>query len=94
MKDATLNIRLEPTLKQHGAEVLRREGVTVTEAVRALYEYMEANQKLPDDLFPAASAGQSLADRRRSLMRSMIGVLPADVSLAAAKEARFARRGL
>ena len=48
MKDATLNIRLEPTLKQHGAAVLQREGLTVTEAVRALYEYMDEHQEFPD----------------------------------------------
>ena len=94
MKDATLNIRLEPALKQHGMEVLQRQNVTVTEAVRALFRYMEANQKLPDELLIASNTNQSLIDRRRKLMKSMIGILPADASLAEAKEARFARHGL
>ena len=94
MADATLNIRLDQALKQHGSEVLQREGVTVTQAVRALYKYMEANQKLPDILFPEAEQAQSVANKRRDLMRSMVGILPADASLAQAKEARLARRGL
>ena len=93
-KDATLNIRLEPTLKQHGAEVLQREGLTVTEAVRALYLYLEANQKFPDELRNANHDQQSRADRRRELMHSMVGILPADASIAEAKETRLAHHGL
>ena len=89
-----MNIRLEPALKQHGVEVLRREGFTVTEAVRALFRYMEINQKLPDDLCTTADVEQSRADCRRNLMCSMVGILPADASLLEAREARLARHGL
>ena len=94
MKDATLNIRLEPTLKQHGAAVLQREGLTVTEAVRALYEYMDEHQEFPDVLRADSQAKQRKANRRRDLMRSMVGILPADTTLAQAREARLARHGL
>ena len=94
MKEATLNIRLDATLKQHGAEVLNKEGLTVTEAVRALYEYMEEHQTLPEGLLAARNSRQSKAKSRRKLMRSLVGILPADVTLAEAKEARLARHGL
>ncbi|MFQ8869067.1 MAG: type II toxin-antitoxin system RelB/DinJ family antitoxin, partial [Eggerthella lenta] len=45
---ATLNVRLPEDLKDRGAQVLRREGVSVSDAVRGLYEYMEKEQRLPE----------------------------------------------
>ena len=89
---ATLNIRLPETLKQHGYEVLRRSGVSPSDAVRQLFEYLEREQKLPADIFD--SADDSSADHRRNLLKSLVGIVPADYSLAEARQDRLAARGM
>ena len=91
---ATLNVRLSPTLKQHGLEVLEQAGVSVTEAVRALFEYLEENRELPECLQAGADKDNNVFERRRATMLQMIGILPPDASLAQAREARLARHGL
>ena len=95
MKDAMLNVRLDPTLKQHGIKVLEREGVSVTETVRRLFLYLDEHQTLPPELFDAEnSASDDPFDQRRTLMRSMVGILPMSANLADAREARLAKHGL
>ena len=89
---ATLNVRLPETLKTRGNAVLEKEGLSVSDAVRSLYEYMEREQEFPDVL--RAHPAEDLFARRRELMRSMIGILPADITLDEAREARFARKGM
>ena len=49
-KAAQINIRMEPSLKEAGDTVLDRLGVTPSEAVRALYEYLVSEQDLPEGL--------------------------------------------
>ena len=89
---ATLNVRLPETLKTRGNAVLEKEGLSVSDAVRSLYEYMEREQAYPDAL--RARPAEDLFAKRRELMRSMIGILPADITLEEAREARFARKGM
>ncbi|RDB73296.1 hypothetical protein C1875_00105 [Eggerthella lenta] len=73
---ATLNVRLPEDLKDRGAQVLRREGVSVSDAVRGLYEYMEKEQRLPEFIKPAnEDARRSAVERKRSTLRDMAGVL-------------------
>ena len=73
---ATLNVRLPEDLKDRGAQVLRREGVSVSDAVRGLYEYMEKEQRLPEFINPAnEDARRSAVERKRSTLRDMAGVL-------------------
>lgn len=74
-QNATLNARLPMSLKQHGCEVLEREGVGVSEVIRALFEYLECNQKIPEEL--AGCAGMSeLKETKRASLRSIAGAAP------------------
>ena len=68
--DIMLNVRMNPTLKDHGCAVLDRHGVSVSTFIRTAFEYLEKNQQLPPELFAASeSAGQA----RRKLLRSAAG---------------------
>ena len=87
----TLNVRLPETLKQHGCEVLDRQGVSTSEAVRALFTYLEREQELPSQLFAVASPP---ADPRRNLMREMVGIIPQGYSLEDARADRLAAHGM
>lgn len=49
-KSAQLNIRMEPSLKAAGDIVLEREGISPSEAVRLLYEYLVRKKQLPREL--------------------------------------------
>lgn len=74
--NATLNVRLPEALKARGAAVLDREGLSVSDAVRSLYEYMDKEQRFPKVL--RAQSSDDAFQHRRELMQSMIGTLPAD----------------
>lgn len=91
-QQATLNIRLPETLKQHGCEVLERRGVSTSDAVRRLFEYLEHEQDLPSQLFGEPASPEH--DTRRTLMQSLIGILPQDYSLEDARRDRLAARGV
>ena len=43
-----LNVRMNSELKNRGAQVLKRYDLSVTDYVRACFEYLERNQTLPD----------------------------------------------
>ena len=92
MQQSTLNIRLNEPLKRHGMEVLDKEGLGVSEAVRSLFEYLEREQKLPSEVF--GSCSQDPYEKRRNLLRNMVGILPKDISLQEVREARLAAHGL
>lgn len=70
---ATLNVRLPEGLKRHGAQVLDRNGLSVSDAVRGLYEYLQDNQCLPD--FLQKNESDSVYEHRRDLARSMTGII-------------------
>lgn len=44
---ATLNIRIDESLKERGDKVLRDNGVSTSAAVRALWEHLAASKELP-----------------------------------------------
>ena len=74
-------MRLPEDLKDRGAQVLRREGVSVSDAVRGLYEYMEKEQRLPEFIKPAnEDARRSAVERKRSTLRDM-GRSPVAIAL-------------
>ena len=73
--DTMLNVRLDKTLKEHGCQVLERNGVSVSTLVRAAFEYLEQTQSLPSQLFDQQ---QSAGQRRRQLVRSMVGAYPVE----------------
>ena len=58
-KVAQINIRMDPTLKTSGDAVLSRLGVTPSDAVRALYEYLASEQDLPEGLAPKHVVAQT-----------------------------------
>ena len=89
---ATLNVRLPKDLKRHGAQVLDRNGLSVSDAVRGLYEYMQDNQCLPQ--FLQKNDEDSVYERRRKLARSMTGIvsLPAGFDAKQAREERIAEK--
>ena len=95
MKDAMLNVRLDPTLKQHGMEVLEREGVSVTEVIRRLFIYFDEHQTLPPELIRSNDlSSEDPFAQRRNLMLSMVGILPPDVDLAEARKDRLSKHEL
>lgn len=86
-KASQINIRMEPVLKEAGDSVLARLGVTPSEAVRALYEYLVSEQDLPDGLLPDrrsavydhwAQEGAGLAKK----LLQCVAASPAEVTVA------------
>ena len=47
---STLNIRIDSTLKERGDKVLRENGISVTEAIRVLWETLAKTHELPEFL--------------------------------------------
>ncbi len=68
---ATLNIRLPEDLKRHGGQVLEKSGVSTSDVVRGLYEYMAREQKLPEFIAPA----QSGIEEKRRALRCLVGAV-------------------
>lgn len=70
---ATLNIRLDGVLKQRGEKVLKEHGISVSAAVRALWEQLATTKDLPDFLVEST---QQNAQRKRRVMalKAMAGV--------------------
>lgn len=92
---ATLNVRIPKELKERGMQVLEREGVSVSELVRDVFKYMEAQQELPVFAGPGLrgpSQKEAECERRRAAMRSLIGILPPDVDIDAARHERLMRK--
>lgn len=48
--DATLNVRMNASLKERGDKVLRDNGISTSAAVRALWREMASTRTLPDFL--------------------------------------------
>lgn len=69
---ATLNVRLPEELKERGMQVLARQHVSVSEAVRQLFCELERSQQVPD--FLAQESAASTVEGRRALLRAMTGV--------------------
>ena len=82
-----LNIRMPAELKKRGMQVLEREGVTVSDAVRGLFSEMERTQGIPDFAKPR-SKDDPIA-RKREILRSMVGTLPHGANLREARADRL-----
>jgi antitoxin component of RelBE/YafQ-DinJ toxin-antitoxin module len=93
VQNATINVRLPRDLKQGGDRVLKKAGVSPSELIRDLYRYMEREQELPE--FSANDRQEAQKDeieRKRRLMRSLVGVLPPDVDFDEMRRARLQRQ--
>lgn len=91
---ATLNVRLPEPLKNHGTQVLEREGLGPSEAIRALYEYMEREQSVPECIKQTDT--QDKYATRRELLREFAGCasgnsLPENWTMKDIKDRRLAR---
>lgn len=70
---AVLNIRLPEDLKRHGNQVLERNGISTSEAVRKLYEYLEREQDIPEFMNDCSNTRQY--ENRRRALRTIVGSL-------------------
>lgn len=66
---ATINARISESLKRQGGQVLDRYGVSTTEAVRSLYEYLAREQRVPDWMAPQTDKDKHA--QRRSYVHSL-----------------------
>ncbi|MCL1797872.1 MAG: hypothetical protein FWG24_06155 [Eggerthellaceae bacterium] len=87
MSNATLNVRMPEELKFGGDAVLEREGISVSNAVRGLYEYLKTNQDIPDFIRnnEDKEAKRELTRKRREALEKTIGILPPDTDIEAAR---------
>lgn len=86
---AVLNIRLPEELKHHGNQVLERNGISTSEAVRKLYEYLESEQDIPE--FMNDCANTKVYEKRRRALRCIAGSLhiPEELNLSDLRKERF-----
>lgn len=66
---ATLNIRLPEELKEHAMQVLAKQRISVSEAVRQFFCEMERSQEVPS--FIGEGTMEATIQERRQLLRSM-----------------------
>ena len=93
MGTATLNVRMPEELKRNGDRVLARGGLSVSEAVRRLYEEIVREQKIPDWLVGKGTEeeGRRMIEEKRKAIQSMAGIIPADLDLETVKRERVER---
>lgn len=73
---ATLNVRLSEDLKERGMQVLDREGVSVSDAVRELFCELEKEQTLPSFMKDKATLmAHAEIQRKRDALHSMVGAI-------------------
>ena len=65
----TINVRLDAGLKDHGMQVFERSGISVSDAVRKLFEHVEHEQAVPEWMLDDAGAD---VQRRRKELRHMV----------------------
>lgn len=90
MKDATLNVRLPEDLKEHGMQVLDREGVSVTGLVRGLFAYLEQAQDIPEFLLDVEQESKRTAiKRKKEALDSLVGIIPSNIDAASVRHERL-----
>lgn len=70
---ATLNIRIDETLKERGDKVLRDHGISTSAAVRALWAQMANTRDLPAFLQDELRMEDG-RDKKKALLRSLAGI--------------------
>lgn len=70
---ATLNIRIDETLKERGDKVLRDHGISTSAAVRALWTQMANTRDLPAFLHEELRLRDG-RDKKKALLRALAGV--------------------
>ena len=85
--EATINARMPDALKRGGTRVLNKNGVSPTQIIRRLYDYMEREGRIPECLEDAPSASLDIYEQRRKLARMVAG----SISLAEGFDAKQER---
>lgn len=62
---ATINVRINGALKERGDSVLRKNGVSTTQAIRGLWEQLAQTHQLPDFLQVGEGAEAEREKQRR-----------------------------
>ena len=83
----TINARLDESLKRHGGQVLDRNGLSATEAIRRLYQYLEREQRVPSWMLDDAGSCEETA-RKRLRLRQLVGSAPLEAGCDARAEYR------
>ena len=65
--DATLNVRLNASLKERGDKVLRENGISASAAVRALWREMASTRSLPSFLEDATNEAAAKEAKTQAL---------------------------
>lgn len=82
MTQATINARLNATIKERGDKVLRDNGISTTEAIRGLWSSMARTREVPDFLMRECEGDQETErQRKREIARSLVGLAGDGVSL-------------
>lgn len=69
---ATINVRINGVLKERGDSVLRKNGVSATQAIRGLWEQLAQTHQLPDFLQVGEDAEVECEKRRRK--KALLGL--------------------
>lgn len=78
---ATINVRMDPALKERGDAVLRLHGLTTSNAVRQLWEELAKTREIPDFLLRGSSAAERAERKRKgAVLRSLAGAAKAPAS--------------
>jgi DNA-damage-inducible protein J len=90
--DATINVRIPQSLKEGGEAVLEREGISVSEAIRRFYVFLEHRQKIPDCIRDKGTSSSSdLIAQKRALLKGLAGIAPTSLSLEQIRDERLER---
>lgn len=88
---ATINIRIEEDLKEQAQNVLKRNGIGTSEAIRRLFQELANTQELPAFLQEETNEVEKEIQERRSLLRGMVGILEKPVTKQEIREERLAK---
>ena len=77
--DATLNVRLNASLKERGDKVLRENGISASAAVRALWREIATTRSLPSFLEGATDEATAQKAKARALGQ-LVGVAQGSLS--------------
>ena len=75
MAQATINARLNATVKERGDKVLRDNGISTTEAIRGLWSSMARTTVVPSFLVKECKCDETAERRRkREAARGLVGL--------------------
>ena len=82
MAQATINARLNATVKERGDKVLRDNGISTTEAIRGLWSTMARTREVPSFLTQECKRDEAAERRRkREVARGLVGLAAEGMAL-------------